>query len=90
MLLCLHDILYGWKYLNSPSCGIPSSFQVTFLDHVYLGVINLEQSKKKEEVKIWEAINQMKVAQKNDAKGKFGPKLQIKTVVSFIRQICRP
>jgi len=27
VLLCLHDILYGWKYLNSPSCGIPSSFQ---------------------------------------------------------------
>jgi len=25
--LCVHDIAYGWPYLNGPSCGIPSSFQ---------------------------------------------------------------
>ena len=29
ILLCAHDIFYGWKYLNGPSCGIPSSFQVS-------------------------------------------------------------
>merc|ERR1711874_313773 len=27
VLLCAHDMFYGWKYLNGPSCGIPSSFQ---------------------------------------------------------------
>jgi len=27
ILLCAHDMFYGWKYLNGPSCGIPSSFQ---------------------------------------------------------------
>jgi len=27
ILLCAHDMFYGWKYLDGPSCGIPSSFQ---------------------------------------------------------------
>jgi len=27
VLLCAHDMFYGWPYMNSPSCGIPSSFQ---------------------------------------------------------------
>jgi len=27
ILLCSHDMFYGWKYINTPSCGIPSSFQ---------------------------------------------------------------
>lgn len=27
LLLCAHNIFYGWPYLNSPSCYIPSSFQ---------------------------------------------------------------
>ena len=27
ILLCAHDMLYGWKYMDSPSCGMPSSFQ---------------------------------------------------------------
>jgi len=27
ILLCSHDMFYGWKYMNGPSCGIPSSFQ---------------------------------------------------------------
>merc|ERR1712203_618880 len=27
ILLCSHDMFYGWKYLDGPSCGIPSSFQ---------------------------------------------------------------
>jgi len=27
ILLCAHDMFYGWKYMNGPSCGIPSSFQ---------------------------------------------------------------
>jgi len=27
VLLCAHDMCYGWPYMNSPSCGIPSSFQ---------------------------------------------------------------
>merc|ERR1739838_872366 len=27
ILLCAHDMFYGWKYINGPSCGIPSSFQ---------------------------------------------------------------
>ena len=30
ILLCAHDMFYGWKYLDGPSCGIPSSFQVSF------------------------------------------------------------
>ena len=28
ILLCSHDMFYGWKYMDGPSCGIPSSFQV--------------------------------------------------------------
>ena len=28
ILLCGHDMFYGWKYMDGPSCGIPSSFQV--------------------------------------------------------------
>ena len=28
-LLCAHDMFFGWKYIDSPSCGIPSSFQVS-------------------------------------------------------------
>ena len=28
ILLCAHDMFYGWKYMDGPSCGIPSSFQV--------------------------------------------------------------
>ena len=28
-LLCAHDMFYGWKYIDGPSCGIPSSFQVS-------------------------------------------------------------
>jgi len=31
LLLCSHDMFYGWKYLNGPSCGIPSSFQVSVI-----------------------------------------------------------
>lgn len=27
LLLCAHDMFYGWPYINGPSCGIPSSFQ---------------------------------------------------------------
>jgi len=27
LLLCGHDMFYGWKYMDGPSCGIPSSFQ---------------------------------------------------------------
>jgi len=27
LLVCAHNTLYGWKYINSPSCYIPSSFQ---------------------------------------------------------------
>merc|ERR1719341_1191831 len=27
LVLCAHDIFYGWPYLNGPSCHIPSSFQ---------------------------------------------------------------
>jgi len=26
-LLCAHDMFYGWPYMNSPSCYIPSGFQ---------------------------------------------------------------
>jgi len=26
-VLCAHDMFFGWKYINGPSCGIPSSFQ---------------------------------------------------------------
>ena len=25
---CAHNLFYGWPYINSPSCGMPSSFQV--------------------------------------------------------------
>ena len=28
VFLCAHDMFYGWPYMNGPSCGIPSSFQV--------------------------------------------------------------
>ena len=28
ILLCGHNMFYGWKYMDGPSCGIPSSFQV--------------------------------------------------------------
>ena len=28
LLACAHDMFYGWPYINSPSCYIPSSFQV--------------------------------------------------------------
>ena len=28
IFLCAHDMFYGWPYMNGPSCGIPSSFQV--------------------------------------------------------------
>ena len=38
-------------------------------------IADLEKSKKEEEIKIWEAINQMKIVQKDDAKGNFDPKL---------------
>jgi hypothetical protein len=27
VLLCAHDMFYGWPYMDSPSCSIPSSFQ---------------------------------------------------------------
>jgi len=27
ILLCGHNMFYGWKYMDGPSCGIPSSFQ---------------------------------------------------------------
>merc|ERR1712109_229143 len=27
LVLCAHDMFYGWPYINSPSCHIPSSFQ---------------------------------------------------------------
>lgn len=27
VLLCGHDMFYGWPYMNGPSCYIPSSFQ---------------------------------------------------------------
>jgi len=27
VLLCAHDMFYGWPYMNHPSCGMPSSFQ---------------------------------------------------------------
>jgi len=27
ILLCAHDMFYGYKYLDGPSCGMPSSFQ---------------------------------------------------------------
>merc|ERR1719195_305419 len=27
LLICAHDMFYGWKYMDGPSCGIPSSFQ---------------------------------------------------------------
>lgn len=27
IFLCAHDMFYGWPYMNSPSCGIPSGFQ---------------------------------------------------------------
>lgn len=27
IFLCAHDMFYGWPYINSPSCYIPSSFQ---------------------------------------------------------------
>lgn len=27
LLLCAHDMFFGWPYMNGPSCGIPSSFQ---------------------------------------------------------------
>ena len=29
LLICAHDMFYGWKYMDGPSCGIPSSFQVS-------------------------------------------------------------
>ena len=29
ILLCAHDMFYGYKYLDGPSCGMPSSFQVS-------------------------------------------------------------
>ena len=40
LVLCAHDIFYGWPYLNGPSCHIPSSFQVFIIrpdnhDHNY-------------------------------------------------------
>ena len=28
IFLCAHNMFYGWPYMNGPSCGIPSSFQV--------------------------------------------------------------
>ena len=35
ILLCGHDMFYGWKYMDGPSCGIPSSFQVRLnIDHL--------------------------------------------------------
>jgi len=27
LLFMAHDLFYGWKYIDGPSCGIPSSFQ---------------------------------------------------------------
>ena len=33
ILLCAHDMFYGWKYLDGPSCGIPSSFQVSTMSY---------------------------------------------------------
>ena len=27
ILACSHNLLYGWPYINAPSCSIPSSFQ---------------------------------------------------------------
>jgi hypothetical protein len=35
LLLCAHDMFYGWPYINGPSCGIPSSFQVLVLYVTY-------------------------------------------------------
>jgi len=37
IFLCAHDIFYGWPYLNSPSCYIPSSFQYA----LYIPVLTL-------------------------------------------------
>ena len=31
VFLCAHDMFYGWPYMNGPSCGIPSSFQVSVM-----------------------------------------------------------
>ena len=28
VVLCAHDMFYGWPYINHPSCGMPSTFQV--------------------------------------------------------------
>ena len=33
LVLCAHDMFYGWPYMNSPSCHIPSSFQVLYHHH---------------------------------------------------------
>ena len=33
LVLCAHDMFYGWPYINSPSCHIPSSFQVLYHHH---------------------------------------------------------
>ena len=36
LLACAHNLFYGWPYINTPSCHIPSSFQVytfTYIVH---------------------------------------------------------
>ena len=38
IFLCSHDMFYGWPYMNGPSCGIPSSFQV---DYQFLHLIDI-------------------------------------------------
>ena len=35
VFLCAHDMFYGWPYMNGPSCGIPSSFQVSVMVQNY-------------------------------------------------------
>ena len=39
LVLCAHDMFYGWPYMNSPSCHIPSSFQVLYHHHVIVIII---------------------------------------------------
>ena len=39
LLLCGHDMFYGWKYMDGPSCGIPSSFQVRLSSYNIAGLM---------------------------------------------------
>ena len=43
ILLCGHNMFYGWKYMDGPSCGIPSSFQVRLL-HLTSSLTTLQVS----------------------------------------------